>query len=234
MSLLLDDYIKRNPDSLCTISHDRLGIKLSGIISDPQLIQSLSAQYGNSMVSNVSSAGGYMQATGDKLDSKGKGKMANFSRNVGSALSMFGSYATSQHTLMGTIKTYEGSGDINLPVNMTLFYGWGGNPEFKEMDKKLNLITQPLIHSGGLLGSNLYESEDLLQLALLNTDLFKGKLLSIRLGSWLLAKDCFMTSLNKNYHTNTNEDGKPIAVQISFQITPYRQLSAEELSSWIL
>ena len=102
------------------------------------------------------------------------------------------------------------------------------------MEQWINLMTQPKIHIGGLLGSNLYEPDDLLNLAILNTNIFKGKLLNVRLGNWLLATDVFATSVNKNYIANTNEDGKPIAVQLSFQINPYRQLSAEELTDWLL
>ena len=229
-ALILDDYIQRNPDSLVTVTHDRLGIKLSGILSDSQIVQSLSASYGNSIWGNVASAGQSLSSAGEGNPSK-KGR---FSKFAGSGMNVLNSYATSQHTLMGTVKTYEGSGEINLPVNITVFYDWGGNPSFKEVENWLNLMTQPKLNMGGLLGSNLYEPDDLLQLALLNTNIFEGKLLNVKIGSWLLATDVFATSLNKNYIANTNEDGKPIAIQVSFQINPYRQLSAEELTNWLL
>lgn len=229
-ALLLDDFITRNPDSLVTVTHDRLGIKLSGILSDSQIVQSLSASYGNSIWGNVASVGQSMSSAGEGNPSK-KGR---FSKVAGAGLNAVHSYATSQHTLIGTVKTYEGSGEINQPVNMTCFYDWGGNPSFKELEQWLNLMTQPKIYMGGLLGSNLYEPEDLLNLAILNTNIFEGKLLNVRIGNWMLATDVFVTGLNKNYIANTNEDAKPIAIQLSFQINPYRQLSAEELTNWLL
>jgi hypothetical protein len=226
--LLLDDYLKRNPDSLVTITHEK--IRLAGILTDSQLVQSLSATYGNEILGNFGVAGSSLSARGEGMS----GKKGAFTRVMGAGMSAAGSYATSKHTLIGTVNTYEGSGEINIPINCTLFYDWAGNADFKGVENSLNLMTQPKIYPGGLMGSNLYEPDDLLALATLNYDLFKGKLLQVRIGEWFLATDVFATSLNKNYITNANEDGKPVAIQVSFQIKPYRQLSAEELTDWIL
>lgn len=230
MSLILDDYLKRNPDSLVTVTHDRLGIKLAGLLSDAQLVQSLSAGYGNSILENIGTASTALSSFGQGMP----GKKGAFARVAGAGLSAAHSYATSQHTLIGTVQTYEGSGEINIPVNMTIFFNWAGNPSLKEVDNWINLLTQPKVYIGGLLGSNLYEPTDLAKLALLNTNLFKGKLINIRLGNWMLATDVYVTSVSKNFLTNTDEDGKPIALQLSFQIKPYRQLSAEELTAWLI
>lgn len=229
-ALLLDDFLSRNPDSLVIITHDRLNIRLAGLLSDSQVVQSLSAQYGNSIWNGVGAVGSAMSSFGQDNPS-GKGK---FAKVAGAGVNALTSYATSQHTLIGTVKTYEGSGEINLPINLTCFYDWAGNPSFKEVEKWINLMTQPKIYMGGLLGSNLYEPDDLLNLAILNANLFEGKLVNVMIGGWLFATDVFVNSLNKNYLANTNEDGKPMAVQLSFQINPYRQLSAEELTGWLV
>ena len=224
-NLLLDDYLSRNPDSLVTITHDRLGIGLTGIISDPQLTQNLSASYGQGVQSAVTGAAGSLFG--------GAGKLGGILASATSALS---SHLTSKHTLMGTVKIYEGSGDVSIPFNIDLFYNWGGNPDYKAMDLQLNLLTQPrVLNDGlGLLGSNLYEPSDLLGLIRLNTELLKGKLISVSLGQWFLAKDVFITGISKSASTVLNEEGSPISLRVSFQIEPYRQLTAQELNEWII
>ena len=229
-SLILDDFLNRNPDSIVIITHDRLNIRLVGLLNDSQVVQALSAQYGNSIWGGAGSVGGSVSNYGSTVG----GKKGGFASAMGSTISAMSSYATSQHTLMGTVKTYEGSGELNLPVSMTCFFDWAGNPDMKKVDKWLNFMTQPKVNIGSLLGSNLYEPDDLLELATLNVNLFEGKLLNVMIGSWLFATDVYATSLNKNYLANTDEDGKPIAVQLSFQINPYRQLSAEELTNWLI
>lgn len=223
MSLLLDELIDRNPDALVTITHDRLGISLVGIISDPQLVQSLSASYGDGAKGSVATASSMMGGSKNK-----------FVRGIGSALEMANKYQTSKSTLMGTLKLYEGSGDISIPFNVQFFYGWHNNPGFKEMDRQFNLFTQPRKISGGFIGSNLYTASELAKTLALNTEALKGRLPNVSLGSWFLATDVYLTSISKNMSTVLNEDGKPAALQVTFQISPYRQLTAEELSNWIL
>ena len=83
------------------------------------------AGYGEEIV-NVAAVGQSFTSAGQDNPSK----FGKFSKFAGAGLSAMHSYATSQHTLIGTVKTYEGSGEINLPLNITCFYDWGGNPDF--------------------------------------------------------------------------------------------------------
>lgn len=221
--LLLDDFVSRNPDSLVTITHGRSGVSLTGIISNPELSQTLSAQYGDGAKGLVGKAGSFLS-----------GKNNRFAKGAGMILDGINSYNTSKDTMMGTVKLYEGSGSISMPFNVTIFYDWQGNPGFKDLDLQLNLLTQPKLNPGGLLGSNLYDIKTLTSILATNYNALQGKLIYVTLGDWFRAKDVYITNLVKNSSTILNEDEYPMAMNVTFNIEPYRQLTAQELNEWIL
>jgi hypothetical protein len=239
--MLLQDFINRHPDSLCSVNCSTAGISLTGILSDPYLTQGLSAEYGQGFKGLIGSLGGAMSSTGQGMQNANlaagkKGGMAGGALDLGGQLmSRVGGYATSKHTLLGTVKVYEGSSDISLPISMLVFPDIMGNGGTKSIDLQINKCTQPKILTGDILTSYFYDMSELEKIPTGNGSLnfFKGKLPTVALGEWFLAPDVYITNVGKGTSTILDEDGKPIAINWNFQITPYRQLSAEELSDWV-
>lgn len=231
MSSLLEDYIDRNPDSIVVLTHDspKDTIRLYGLLTTPQLTQSMSANYGQGAKGLISRAQGMLAGV---LPTGGIGGAIGGA--VGAVGDVYNEYMTGQHTVMGSIKLYEGSEDVTIPINMTLFYNLMGNPSYKEMDRQLNLLSQPNVNELGLFGSNLYETAKLLEVFKLNKDALTGVLPHLLIGSWFHAKDVYVTNINKNHQTVLDEDGKPMAMTVTFNIQPYKQLTAAQLNDWIL
>lgn len=227
----LKDYRDRNSDSIVTVQHPkRDDIRFEGFFSIPQLTQNLSAMYGQGVKELLGTAGNSMQQNSGKA-----GKGARFVNMAGMAMNAAHSWQTSQNTIAGTVMLYEGSSTISIPVDMTIFPGFGINPSYKELDLMMNKLTQPKLYADNILGSNLYDSPELWETVLtLDYNALTGKLPMVSIGEWFHAKDVYITNLAKNSSSILDEDGVPAYISVSFNVQPYRQLTAEELNSWLV
>lgn len=234
-STLLDDFAARSPDSIITITHPGNanmpdGILLAGILSDATVIQELSVQYGDgakALTANIGSA-----ITG-AVGGMG-GKMGMMASGAGKLVSGAGSMMTDKRTMIGNMDLFESTGKVSQSFNAQFFYGWHRNPSYKQMDLMFNFLTQPTLESTGFLGSNLYTSADLGDITTLNYDALKGKLPTVSLGNWFRATDVYINSISKQQSAILDENEYPMSLQVSFTITPFRQLTAQELNKWIV
>lgn len=232
---LLDDFAERHPDTLLTITHPGNanipgGLRLTGILSDATVVQELSVQYGDGAKALVAGVGQSISDAG----ADAKGKVGMMTQGLGKLVGGGGSYLTDRRTMIGNMDLFESTGKINQTFNAQFFYGWHDNPSFKQMDLYFNYLTQPTIDSAGFLGSNLYTTADLGDIMALNKDALIGKLPVVSLGQWFRATDVYLTSISKQNSAILDEKGYPMSMQVSFSISPYRQLTAKELNAWLI
>jgi len=131
-----------------------------------------------------------------------------------------------------TIKTYSSSAVGGFSVSFMCIPGKLSCGSYTDEINKLSKLTLPKSNKGTM-ESNLYTTS-LTKQIFKGNDVFKGGLIHVSIGSYFHASGLYCTSTSYEMSEIIDDEGKPLYMNVSLSFSPYRVLTADELSSWIL
>lgn len=223
MGLYINEVMEKYKDYVVTVNMpSMIGGSIDGFITEDTFELGTGAEWGPSSIT-----GSYKDAL--------KGFTAKFAGRIPILGKMAQDFISSTKTVNNTINLYESPSDISISFTMNIIQGVNnGSKSYSDLELMLNKLTQPdLDGSEGALLPYMYSLEDL---APLQTGSYSGldaKMASISIGDWFTADKLRINNATRAYSTILNEQGKPLFMSLQITASPYRALSAEEVTKWI-
>ena len=219
MGLYVADIKNKYKDYLVTLTLPNKIGTIEGFIDETSFSLSTSANWGNSAITGTGTdfvKGGLKKLVGriPLLGKMGENFISQF-KNIGN-----------------TINLYEGSGEISLDFSMNIIFGVNTN-DWKDVELKCNKVTQPDYNgNAGILIPYVYPVSALKDVAEGDYKQLDGLMGMISIGEWFTADKLKFDNLGRAYSLVLNEDGKNVYMTLQVKATPYRDLDANEVTSW--
>ena len=210
MGLYINEVMEKYQDYLVTINLPPLiGGSVNGFLAEETFDITTSASWGTSDIT-----GGWKDLA--------KGAGSSLASHLPVLGKMAQDFIKNTKTVNNTINLYESPGDITISFSMNIIEGVNNSSKsYKDLELLFNKLTQPDLDGN---------AKAILPYSYKLTDSRMG---SISIGSWFTANLLKFENLSRTYSTTINESsGKPLFMTLKVEASPYRALSAEEVTEW--
>ena len=223
MGLYINEVMEKYQDYLVTINLPPLiGGSVNGFLAEETFDITTSASWGTSDIT-----GGWKDLA--------KGAGSSLASHLPVLGKMAQDFIKNTKTVNNTINLYESPGDITISFSMNIIEGVNNSSKsYKDLELLFNKLTQPdLDGNAKAILPYSYKLTDLEPLARGDYSTMDSRMGSISIGSWFTANLLKFENLSRTYSTTINESsGKPLFMTLKVEASPYRALSAEEVTEW--
>jgi len=222
----LDDLLDNYGVSIIS---EKADIRLTGLINNPSFSYSNSASLSNNTAVAMT-------------ENLVKGSINSITKRTGTK-ALWDAIKGNFQTLRSTYRGYDSADITSFSITMHLFPNKFRNGSVKDIEYQLSKLTQPDTKFGDkdrdgkitdYMKSYLYDVNTFEGLEQ-GKDVFKGQLLSLYIGKhFRIDGDLFCDSVSRDVSKWVTVDGTPIYKEVTFNLSTYRVMNAEEQASWVL
>ena len=222
MGLYINEVMEKYQDFLVTINLPPLvGGSINGFLDSETFDITTSATWGTSNLT-----GGWKDFV--------KGASSSLVGKIPALGKMGQDFISNTKTVNNTINLYESPGDITISFSINIIGGINNTSKsYKDLELMINKLTQPDLQGNAeAILPYTYKLSDLEGLATGNYSTMDSRMGSISIGNWFTANLLKFDTMGRSYSTTLNTEGKPLFMKLDVTASPYRALSAEEVTGW--